>query len=155
MRNNPCRRDDNGVSTVSNGNNNSDSNAMNENYARGMPWEQFIPTSSAAGSSGASTLRMVMAATTATAAYSSEGVQMLEKGPTDVEERMQKASEGAEEKLAEDSAATEARLKQLYRELCPMLDRFGRVISDLSSQLWSEVEQQPPASQPYGKARAH
>lgn len=39
-----------------------------------------------------------------------------------------------------DTARSEEELKQLYREVCPLLDRVGRAMSDLSSQLWNHVE---------------
>jgi hypothetical protein len=37
---------------------------------------------------------------------------------------------------AERAAATDARLRSLAQELCPIIDRFGRVLADLGPHMW-------------------
>jgi hypothetical protein len=49
------------------------------------------------------------------------------------------APENKEETEAERTqriAATDARLRHFAQELCPIIDRFGRVLADLGPHMW-------------------
>lgn len=43
-------------------------------------------------------------------------------------------------------AETDARFRQLAQELCPLIDRFGRVLTDLAPHLWELGEMDATAS---------
>lgn len=49
-------------------------------------------------------------------------------------------------------AETDARLRHLAQELCPLIDRFGRVLTDIAPHLWEMggIDAAAPASPPSG-----
>jgi len=66
-------------------------------------------------------------------------------------EAMDSISPPTEEEVAQQRAArvavTDARLRHLAQELCPLIDRFGRVLTDIAPHLWEMggIDATPPA----------
>lgn len=42
--------------------------------------------------------------------------------------------------VSAEGTAGDEQLKALYRDACPLLDRMGRALADLSTQMWNYVE---------------
>lgn len=59
-----------------------------------------------------------------------------------------KISGDDEQSAALQSSGNREDLLNTYREICPLLDRFGRTMTDMASFLWTEVEPQPVVTHP-------
>lgn len=106
----------------------SPTNASSTAYARGMPWDQYLnnnqqtPPAPSLGSDSKEPSASVL--------MEKESTMMA------ISDENPRTRSFARERSAEE---VDARLQLLTRDACPLFDRFGRILSDLSPHLWTRA----------------